>query len=145
MPERRNSVEQACQEFLESGGVSIGKEEWDKILVWIDGAYQEYKDTHPDFNDYGHDFPMEVWKASLRKVMEYGKVSTGRKKHVPIYIDTYIRQEANGHFSTLVEVGGKAFVIEAERSEIIVYLAMMVYQNKISFEEACRKLRYSAF
>ncbi len=141
MPEREISVERAYQEFLEKGGVFIGKEEWDEILIWIDGAYEKYVETHSNFNDYGHDFPREVWLASIKKVQKYEKVTNGRIMFAPIYIDTYIRQDGEGHFYTLLEVGDNVYEVEADRSEVIVYLAMKVRQGEISFGEACKELQ----
>lgn len=138
MTERKNSAEQIKEEFLKSGGVYIGVEEWDEILKWVDNAYEEYKSTHEDFNDYGYEFNMEVWNASLRKIASSKEVGNGRKKFV--YEGTYVKPDKNGKFVILIELGDIAHIINAYDSDIIAYLAWKTMKGEISFQKACMQL-----
>lgn len=139
MTERKNSAKQVKKEFLASGGVRIGVEEWDEILKWVDNAYAEYKATHDDFNDYGYEFNTEVWNASLRKIASMKEVGNGLKKCD--YEATYVKPERNGQFVILIELGDIAHIVGAYPSDIIAYLALKTMQGEISFQEACMKLR----
>ena len=139
MTERKNSAEQVKKEFLTSGGARIGVEEWDEILKWVDDAYEEYKATHDDFNDYGYDFNTEVWNASIRKIAGMQDVGNGLKKCD--YEATYVKPESNGQFVILIELGNIAHIVSAYPSDIIAYLALKTMQGEISVQEACMKLR----
>lgn len=138
MGERKKSVEEKKQEFMAKGGVFLGQKEWDEILEKIGPAYKKYVKT-TKFNSYGYDFEEEVFWAAARKA---GHIVVDGKWQ-PFYFETYIRPSENGYFNTFVEIDEIAVERISEKSEIVGYLALKALNGEISFEEACRKLRYN--
>lgn len=139
MTERKNSVEQVREQFMEDGGIFLGQKEWDKILTNIEALHEKCQKDDPLSNYYGYDFVGEVFKAGARK--------TGHTmvdgKWTPFYFETYIRRNPNGYYSTLVEANGECIERMSEKSEVVGYLTWKLLNGEISFKDACKELRYN--
>ena len=72
MTERKNSAEQVMEEFMGKGGILVGKDEWDKILLWVYPAFESYLKKNPDFNGYSCDFARMVWNAANEHWIDRG-------------------------------------------------------------------------
>ena len=135
MTERNNSIVQAREKFMKAGGVFLGKEQWDRILVEIPQMYEDYEKVSPRIRSYGCNFAKEVISAGASKagyIVENGK-------RMPYYFEVYVRQDGR-YYITLDERKGRPIERISDNSEITGYLALKVLQGKMTFEEACLEL-----
>ena len=142
MTERKNSAEQVMEEFMGKGGILVGKDEWDKILLWVYPAFESYLKKNPDFNGYSCDFARMVWNAANEHCVGFTEKKGKGRVFIQKYDKIYVRVDENNEFVALHEENGEFKETTARPSEIIAYLTMKVHAKKITFEEAWKSYVY---
>ena len=143
MSERKNSVEEIRQEFLDKGGIFLGQKEWDRNINGIENFLRKYWKANPMAVDdaqrkHEGELLQDVYLAGAQKTGM--RRSANGRKWVPFYHETYVRKDEEDGYKTLVEVEGVCYERPSERAEVVGYLCYKLLEKALTLQEVCDEL-----
>ena len=157
MEERKNSVKQMQEDFIEKGCVRLSGKEWDEIFEGVDRIVKKHWHEHPKAIDdklyYAEfDFLTEIYLSRnkltfrsmepLRKQNRNGAVVAlgQRNRGNSNCLEVFVCRDDEGMYHTFFVKDGEGIERESDRPEVVGYLCAKLLSGEVSLKEVLTEL-----